>query len=44
MKEKDCENCKVQKWFYDMYGDIICYDNCPYKGETDEKSNNIRKD
>lgn len=31
-----CENCKVARWIYEMNGDIICTDNCPY-GKDGEK-------
>lgn len=46
---KECENCKVRKWFKDMFDMHICGDDCPYKGKakecaTDEKSNNNGKD
>lgn len=28
---KDCKNCKVKKWFADMFGVCICKTDCPYK-------------
>ena len=44
---KECENCKVRKWFKLMFDMHICEEDCPYKGKecaTDEKSNNNGKD
>lgn len=31
MDLKNCEDCKVGRWYYEMFGEIICCDNCPYK-------------
>lgn len=33
-----CEECKVARWIYEMNGDIICNENCPYKKERDKNA------
>ena len=35
-----CEECRVARWIYDMNGDIICNDNCPYKKEGEADAEN----
>ena len=35
-----CDKCKVGKWVYEMNGDIICKDECPYKKEGDADAEN----
>lgn len=31
---KECENCKVRKWFKFMFDMHICEEDCPYKGKS----------
>lgn len=35
MDLKKCDTCKVGRWCYEMFGEIICCDDCPYKKEGD---------
>ena len=45
MNLKKCENCKVGRWYYEMFGVVICEEDCPYKScDTAENLNNSTKD
>ena len=37
MNLKNCEDCKVGRWYYEMFRIILCEDNCPYKTESEER-------
>ena len=38
MELKNCENCKVGRWYFETFGIVLCQEDCPYKcakGESD---------
>lgn len=34
MSVETCDKCKVGRWYYDMFGELLCENNCPYTGNT----------
>ena len=42
MTMENCDKCKVGRWYYDMFGELLCENNCPYTGSTkiDKKGEN----
>lgn len=37
MTVENCDKCKVGRWYYDMFGELLCENNCPYKGKEERK-------
>ena len=42
MSVENCDKCKVGRWYYDMFGELLCEGRCPYTGstKTDKKGEN----
>ena len=43
MTAENCDKCKVGRWYYDMFGELLCEKNCPYYSTNAEKVNNNEK-
>lgn len=39
MDFKQCDGCRVGRWYFETFGVIICTEQCPYRkdGEGDDK-------
>ena len=37
MTAENCDKCKVGRWYYDMFGEVLCEENCPYNGNQERK-------